>query len=313
MRVLVTGAAGFIGSHLCDRLLGDGHQVVGIDSFTDYYGYEVKQSNIAAASDHEQFSLVDGDIMDVELDGLLDGVQAVFHQAGQPGVRLSWADGFEAYTRRNILVTQRLLEASATAQDLERFVFASSSSVYGAAERYPTNERDLPAPMSPYGVTKLAAEHLCSLYQRNFGVPAVSLRYFTVYGPRQRPDMAIHRLIGSALTGSVFEMYGDGSQIRDFTYVGDVVEANLAAAAAAADAAVGQVFNVGGGSAATMHDVVAAVTEAVGRAPTVRFGDQALGDVVRTGADIAAAGERLGWKPQIALREGVALQAAASA
>lgn len=306
MRALITGTAGFIGSNLADRLLADGHEVVGVDCFTDYYDVALKRSNIVQALDHENFTLVEADLLIADLKELLHGVDVVFHQAGQPGVRLSWADGFETYTRLNVLATQRLLEA-AKEEPLQRFVFASSSSVYGAAERYPTNEGDVPAPMSPYGVTKLAAEHLCSLYNRNYGVPTVSLRYFTVYGPRQRPDMATHRLIRSALTGAEFTMFGDGSQIRDFTYVSDVVEANLAAATA--PAAVGGVFNIGGGSAATMHDVVAAVTDAVGRAPNITFGEKALGDVHQTGADITAAGELLGWKAQVDLRNGVARHA----
>jgi UDP-glucuronate 4-epimerase len=304
----VTGAAGFIGSNLSDRLLHDGHDVIGVDDFCGYYDQEIKRSNLAPANDHERFTLVEDDLLTTDLDRLLDGIDVVFHQAGQPGVRLSWADGFETYARLNILATQRLLEA-ATRHPLHRFVFASSSSVYGAAERYPTNERDLPAPMSPYGVTKLAAEHLCSLYHRNFDVPSVSLRYFTVYGPRQRPDMATHRLIESALTGSPFVMFGDGSQIRDFTYVGDVVDANIAASITSDG--VGQVFNIGGGSAATMHDVVTAVSVTVGTAPNIRFGDTALGDVLRTGADITAAREILGWEPSMDLASGVAHQVAA--
>jgi UDP-glucuronate 4-epimerase len=302
VRALVTGAAGFIGSNLSDRLLADGHDVVGVDSFTNYYDLAIKRSNIAAALDHNRYTLVDEDLLTADIGRLLDGIDVVFHQAGQPGVRLSWADGFETYTRLNILATQCLLEAAAR-HPLQRFVYASSSSLYGAAERYPTNEGDVPAPMSPYGVTKLAAEHLCSLYHRNFGVPTVSLRYFTVYGPRQRPDMATHRLIDSALTGSEFTMFGDGTQIRDFTYVGDVVDANIAASIK--PDATGRVFNVGGGSAATMHDVVAAVTESVGTAPNISFSETALGDVFRTGADITAAGTVLGWKPSVDLAEGV--------
>lgn len=302
MRALITGAAGFIGSNLVDRLLSDGHDVVGVDCFTDYYDSAIKRSNLDTALTHRRFTFVDENLLTCDLEALLDGIDVLFHQAGQPGVRLSWADGFETYVRLNVLATQRLLEAS-TRHPIKRFVFASSSSVYGAAERYPTTEREVPAPMSPYGVTKLAAEHLCSLYHRNFGVPTVSLRYFTVYGPRQRPDMATHRLIESALTGSEFVMFGDGSQIRDFTYVGDVVEANIAASTT--PDAVGRVFNIGGGSAATMHDVVAAATSAVGAAPNIRFADKAPGDVFRTGADITAARETLGWKPRVDLTLGV--------
>lgn len=306
MRALITGAAGFIGSNLVDRLLDDGHQVVGLDCFTDYYATELKHANIANALRHDTFTLVDEDLLQADLDQLLDGIDVVFHQAGQPGVRLSWAAGFDTYAQLNVLATQRLLEA-AQHKPLERFVFASSSSVYGTANRYPTAETDVPHPMSPYGVTKLAAEHLCSLYHENFGVPTVSLRYFTVYGPRQRPDMATHRLIDSARTGAPFTMFGDGSQIRDFTYVGDIVEANVAAATA--DGGTGGVFNIGGGSSATMHDVVEAVTAAVGTSPNITYGDKVPGDVFRTGADIAAAKSVLSWQPAVDLKSGIELHA----
>jgi UDP-glucuronate 4-epimerase len=305
MRALITGAAGFIGSNLADRLLADGHDVVGVDCFTDYYDSAIKRSNLDAALAHGRFAFVEEDLLTCDLDSLLDGVDVVFHHAGQPGVRLSWADGFETYLSLNVLVTQRLLEAT-TRLPIKRFIFASSSSLYGAADRYPTGEASVPRPMSPYGVTKLAAEHLCSLYHQNYGVPTVSLRYFTVYGPRQRPDMATHRLIDSALNGSEFVMFGDGSQIRDFTYVGDVVQANVCAATESA--AVGRVFNIGGGSAASMHDVVAAVTAAAGQPPHIRLGEAALGDVRQTGADITAAKEVLSWEPMVDLQTGIAHQ-----
>lgn len=309
MKALVTGAAGFIGSNLVDRLLTDGHDVVGVDCFTDYYDVTRKHTNLAGALGHEKFSLLEQDLLTCDLHLALDGIDVVFHQAGQPGVRLSWADGFETYTRLNILATQRLLEA-AKDSSIDRFVYASSSSVYGAAEHYPTSETDVPAPMSPYGVTKLAAEHLCSLYHQNYGVPTVSLRYFTVYGPRQRPDMAMHRLIDSAINGSEFTMFGDGSQIRDFTYVGDIVEANLCAATATD--AVGGVFNIGGGSSATMHDVIAAVRDAAGAPPNITLGAKALGDVFRTGARIDRANQTLDWTPTVSMPEGVALQVQAA-
>lgn len=309
MRALITGAAGFIGSNLADRLLADGHDVVGVDCFTPYYDRSIKRSNIESALASERFTVVEQDLLDCDLDDLLDGIDVVFHQAGQPGVRLSWAEGFETYVRLNVLATQHLLEAS-TRRPIKRFVYASSSSLYGAADRYPTSEKDLPQPISPYGVTKLAAEHLCSLYHRNYSVPTVSLRYFTVYGPRQRPDMATHRLIESALTGSEFVMFGDGSQIRDFTYVDDVVAANVAASVE--PDAVGHVFNIGGGSAASMHDVVKSVTESAGRAPNIRFGESALGDVHQTGADITAAQRVLGWTPRTDLQTGIAHHVAAA-
>jgi len=280
-----------------------------VDCFTDYYDIEIKHRNVEQSMDHDRFTLVHGDLLTHALDDLMDGIDVVFHQAGQPGVRLSWADGFETYTRLNILATQRLLEA-VTRFPIKRFVYASSSSLYGAAERYPTRETDVPRPMSPYGVTKLAGEHLCSLYHRNFGVPTVSLRYFTVYGPRQRPDMATHRLIQSALTGSEFVMFGDGSQIRDFTFVSDVIEANLAAMSV--PGAVGRVFNIGGGSAATMNDLVESVTKAAGCPPNIRLGEKALGDVHQTGADITAANRLLLWKPAVDLHAGIEKQVAAA-
>lgn len=307
MRALVTGAAGFIGSNLVDQLLAEGHDVVGVDCFTDYYDPVAKNANLEVARSHNRFELVQGDLTECDLERLLEGVDTVFHLAGQPGVRLSWADEFETYGARNILATQRLLEA-ARDKPLARFVYASSSSVYGAAQRYPTQETDVPAPMSPYGVTKLAAEHLCGLYHNNFGIPTVSLRYFTVYGPRQRPDMATYRLIKSALTGSEFVMFGDGSQIREFTYVGDVVAANIAAAA---EPAVGAIFNIGGGASANMHDVIEAVTEACGTSPNITFADPVPGDVHRTGANISLAREALGWEPAVGLAAGVAAQAEA--
>ena len=307
MRALVTGAAGFIGSNLCDRLLAEGYDVVGIDCFTDYYDQRIKRSNIAHATNNERFVLLEENLLSCDLGGLLGDIDVVFHQAGQPGVRLSWAAGFETYTQLNVLATQRLLEA-AKSSAIQRFVYASSSSLYGSAAHYPTSESDLPAPMSPYGVTKLAAEHLCSLYFRNYGVPTVSLRYFTVYGPRQRPDMATHRLIRSALDRSVFTMFGDGTQIRDFTFVADAVEANVAAATTP-DVA-GSIVNVVGGSAATMLDVVEGVTAAAGMAPNIVFSNSVAGDVFQTGADIAAAQEVLGWRPVTPLLEGIAAQVA---
>src|SRR3954447_5448772 len=218
MRALVTGAAGFIGSSLVDALLVRGDSVRGIDCFTPYYGRADKEANLAGALQHHEFELVEADLRTCAIEPLLEGVDVVFHQAAQAGVRLSWADGFADYDGHNILATQRLLEA-VKAAGVQRLVYASSSSVYGNAPAYPTNEDDLPRPHSPYGVTKLAAEHLCNLYAANWGVPTVSLRYFTVYGPRQRPDMAMHRLVESALNHTPFPLYGDGSQVRDFTFV----------------------------------------------------------------------------------------------
>src|SRR4051812_32930977 len=220
MRALVTGVAGFIGSTLAEALVGNGDVVVGVDCFTPYYDAAQKRANLQRLAATKQFTLAEADLRTAELPPLLDGVDVVYHQAGQPGVRLSWASGFAEYDSHNIIATQRLLEG-ARAAGVARVVYASSSSVYGNAPRYPTSEDDLPQPHSPYGVTKLAAEHLCNLYAANWGVHTVSLRYFTVYGPRQRPDMAMHRLIESALAGTPFPLYGDGSAVRDFTFVDD--------------------------------------------------------------------------------------------
>jgi UDP-glucuronate 4-epimerase len=305
MRALVTGAAGFIGSTLVDELLADGAEVRGVDVFTGYYDAEQKRCNLVAARDDARFTLVEADLRVAELAALLDGVDVVFHQAAQPGVRSSWADGFEEYVQQNVLATQRLLEA-AKAVDLQRFVYASSSSVYGQAARYPTVETDVPAPTSPYGVTKLAAEHLVTLYSRNFGIPGVSLRYFTVYGPRQRPDMAIHRLIQSARRGTPFPLYGDGAHIRDFTFVGDVVRANVLAGSR--PLSPGAVFNVAGGGSTSMSDLIALVGEQVGTPVPLDVQPGQPGDVLQTGGDITAIATALGWQPQISLSDGVKAQ-----
>ncbi|MCX7621723.1 MAG: NAD-dependent epimerase/dehydratase family protein [Acidimicrobiales bacterium] len=305
MHALVTGAAGFIGSHLADALLARGHTVRGVDCFTDYYDPAIKRANLVGASTNPAFTFVEDDLADADLASLLDGIDVVFHQAAQPGVRLSWQQGFARYERDNVIVTQRLLEACRDHR-LVRFVFASSSSVYGNAARYPTTETDLPRPFSPYGVTKLAAEHLCRAYAANFGVPTVSLRYFTVYGPRQRPDMAFHRLIEAGLGGPPFSLFGDGSQIRDFTYIDDVIEANLAAATAALEP--GEVINISGGGSAPLYQVIELAAELLGRPITLDRRDAQPGDVRETGGAIDRAMELLGWRPQVPLREGLRRQ-----
>lgn len=303
MRALVTGAAGFVGSHLVERLVDDGASVKALDCLTAYYDLEQKQSNV------DDLSAVGVDLLDVDLssDELaphLEDVDVVFHQAGQPGVRASW-DAFDSYVEHNVLATQRLLQA-AKSTGVRRLVYASSSSVYGDAERYPTLESDLPRPKSPYGVTKLAAEHLVGVYARNFGLPTVSLRYFTVFGPRQRPDMAMHRLIRSAITGEAFPLYGTGEQIRDFTYVGDVVEANLMAATADIDDE--SVFNIAGGGSVTLAEVIEIVERITGRQiPLDRQASQ-KGDVHRTGGSIERAEAVLGWKPEVTVPEGLERQ-----
>src|SRR6185437_13787703 len=257
MRALVTGAAGFVGSHLAEALLARGDTVVGVDCFTPYYDRAAKEANLAVARANGRYELVETDLRTCDIGALLSGVDAVFHQAAQAGVRLSWSDGFADYVGHNVLAPQRLLEAVQHAAPDARVVYASSSSVYGNQERYPTVETDLPKPFSPYGVTKLAAEHLCGLYTENWGVHTVSLRYFTVFGPRQRPDMSIHRLCQAAVDGSAIPRYGDGTQIREFTYVSDIVAGNLAAAER--DVAPGTYLNLAGGAEITLNDLIALV------------------------------------------------------
>lgn len=307
MKALVTGAAGFIGSTLVERLLDAGDEVVGVDCFTDYYDPAVKRTNIERASESDAFVMLDLDLRTADLEAVLQNVDVVFHQAGQPGVRLSWNLGFKMYDTCNVQATQRLLEA-ARRTGVKRVVYASSSSVYGNAARYPVTEDMLPAPHSPYGVTKLAAEHLCGLYAANYDLSVVSLRYFTVYGPRQRPDMAIHRLIEAALDDQPFPLYGDGSHVRDFTFVDDVVDANVRAGRA--DVAPGSVVNVCAGGSIKMTQLIDAVGVAVGREVRIDPLPEQPGDVRRTGGDSSKAAELFGWKPSISLEDGVCMQTA---
>lgn len=305
MKALVTGVAGFVGSHLAERLLSEGHQVVGVDCLTDYYSEELKVANLAevrrAGGD---FTFVEEDLRRTDLESLLKSTTHVFHQAGQPGVRLSWGRDFAAYIEANIDATQRLLEAARESKTLERLVYASSSSVYGDAEAFPTTELDRPMPRSPYGVTKLAAEHLCVLYARNFGLPTVSLRYFTVYGPRQRPDMAFTRFLTAAATGAPITIYGDGEQIRDFTFVADIVEANLRAASTVG-IQPGSVFNIAGGSSVTVNDVLARIEQMAGSALDVRYIEAVDGDVRRTGGATEAFSTATGWRPKVDIDAGL--------
>ena len=307
MQALVTGAAGFIGSTLVDELLAAGHRVRGVDCFVPFYPEVDKRRNLVRALGDPAFELVEADLRNAEIAALIDGIDTVYHLAAQAGVRSSWAEGFEDYLSLNVFATQRLLEACRD-QDVARVVYASSSSVYGQAARYPTDEDDRPRPHSPYGVTKLAGEHLCNLYAANHGVATVSLRYFTVYGPRQRPDMALHRLIESGLAGTAFPLYGDGAQLREFTYVGDVVRATLAAATA--DVAPGSVINVAGGSETRLTDLIDLVGETIGAPVVLDRRPPAAGDVARTGGATERARALLGWSPAVPLAEGVAAQVA---
>ena len=292
MRYVVTGAAGFIGSHLAETLQAAGHDVVGVDCFTDYYDPAEKEENARG------LELVRIDLTEADLD--LDGVDGVFHLAAQPGVR-SFGDVFPVYVRRNLLATQRVFEVCARAR--VRAVFASSSSVYGEAETYPTPETTEPRPISPYGITKLGCEHLARAYAAAFGLDAVALRYFTVYGPRQRPDMFVRRVCDALVEGRTFEIYGTGEQSRSFTYVADAVEATMRAMESAEP---GAVFNVGGGEEATMLEAIALLERLAGRTLDVRRVERAKGDVSRTSADVSRIATALAWRPQTSLADGLA-------
>ena len=301
MNALVTGAAGFIGSHLAEHLLENGARVTGIDCFTDYYARSIKEAHVSTLRTRSGFQLVESRIEDADLARLLDGTTHVFHLAAQAGVRRSWGRDFRIYTACNVDATQVLLEACAGVS-LERFVYASSSAVYGDNVELPMRETARPQPVSPYGVTKLAAEHLCQLYHLNHGVPAVSLRYFTVYGPRQRPDMAFHRFIKAALSGAPIALYGDGEQTRDFTFVAD---ASAATAAAAVRGVPGHIYNIGGGSRVSVNRVLDMVTQCTGRKLNIRRQAPEKGDMRDTYADTSLAQSDLGFRPTVSLEEGI--------
>ena len=307
MKVLLTGCAGFIGSHTAEALVAAGHSVRGVDSFTDYYDPARKRANVSGLIGHPSFELVETDLATADADALLDDIDAVAHLAGQPGVRASWDTGFAVYVERNVQATQRLLEAARRA-GTGRFVYASSSSVYGDAESFPTPEDVVPRPVSPYGVTRLAGEHLATLYGTNFGLPTVSLRYFTVYGPRQRPDMATWRMVDAALHGTPFPLFGDGTASRSFTYVADVAAANLTALEA--DATPGTVVNLSGAETVDVNALLQLVGDAAGTEVPVERRDAEPGDARRTGGDTARALEVLGWTASTPLAEGVAAQVA---
>ncbi|MEQ1831853.1 MAG: NAD-dependent epimerase/dehydratase family protein [Candidatus Eisenbacteria bacterium] len=301
---LVTGAAGFIGSHLTERLLADGVRVSGVDAFTSYYDPALKRRNIEPALRHPSFTLFDLDLGTGDLAALPD-VDVVFHQAAQPGVQASWGREFAAYAQQNVIASQRLLERYKGVK-LERFVYASSSSVYGDAESYPTPETLLPRPFSPYGVTKLAGEHLTLLYGRNFGLPVTALRYFTVYGPRQRPDMAFHRFCRAMLAGEPITVYGDGRQSRDFTFISDAIEANVRAWR---NAAPQSVYNIGGGSQVEVVEAIAMLESSLGVKAQVKFVPRPPGDPDRTRADASRLAADLGYRTTVGIADGLAAEA----
>jgi len=301
-RVLVTGCAGFIGSHLTDSLLDDGHDVLGVDCYNDNYEAALKHANLAHTHGRDGFRLVVADLARADLAALLHDRDAVFHLAAEPGVRPSWGRRFDRYVHNNVVATQRLLEATASCPE-RRFVYASSSSVYGDAAGLPTREDTLPHPLSPYGVTKLAAEQLCSLYHAEHGVETVALRFFSVYGPRQRPDMAFRRFCHAALEGGPIRLFGDGRQTRDFTFVADVVAATRAAAEA--PGAAGGVYNIGGGARVSLNRSLEVLAAVAGRPLDVRRQERETGDVRHTGADITRARADLRFAPATDLEAGL--------
>jgi nucleoside-diphosphate-sugar epimerase len=301
MKALITGVAGFIGSHLAAKLLADGATVTGIDCFTDYYPRPVKEANLAVNASSPGFRFVEARLQDADLGALLEGATHVFHLAAQAGVRKSWGRDFQLYTSHNVDATQRLLEAC-VGRPLEKLVYASSSSVYGDDAEIPMRESQLPRPLSPYGVTKLAAEHLCHLYAANHGVPATSVRYFTVYGPRQRPDMAFNKFLRAAITGEPIAMYGDGLQTRDFTFVADAVAATIAAGVRGVP---GRAYNIGGGSRVSLNDVLTLIERIVGKPLAIDRGPAQKGDMRDTYADTSLARADLGFAPTVSLSEGL--------
>ena len=305
MRCVVTGAAGFVGSHLCEFLLAQGNEVVGVDCFTDYYDPRLKEEHLAGPLASDRFVLHRVNLLEAPLEELFAGADVVFHLAAQPGVRPSWGAAFRTYVVHNVLATHAVLEAARRVGP-RKLVYASSSSVYGDAEAYPTAETLRPRPVSPYGVTKLAGEHLCEVYRTTFDVPSVSLRLFTVYGPRQRPDMAFSRLVAAGVHGTVFDLYGDGTQTRDFTYVGDVVRAMWSAARSDFTG----VANIGGGARTSMNEVLE-ILGRLGAPPVVRRLPAQPGDVRDTAADTRRAFLAFGYLPQVDLAEGLAQMLAA--
>ena len=304
MKALVTGAAGFIGSHLADRLVADGATVVGLDSFADFYPRAIKERNLARLRSSAAFSLVESTLAEADLPALLDGVTHVFHLAAQAGVRQSWGQHFHVYTVNNVEATQLLLEAC-VGRPIERLVYASSSSVYGDSVPLPMREDARRQPVSPYGVTKLAAEQLCSLYHVSYGVPAVALRFFTVYGPRQRPDMGFSRFLRAVASDEAVRQFGDGRQTRDFTFVADAVDATVAAAECGRP---GDVYNIGGGSRIELMTVFELIRRLTGRRMRVERVDPQRGDMRNTYADTTRAKMDLGFAPTTTLEDGLRAQ-----
>lgn len=304
MKVIVTGAAGFIGSHLTEACLARGWDVVAIDSLTTYYSPRIKVRNANHFEDHPRCTYHEQDILELDLPSLLAGVDIVFHLAAQAGVRASWGQSFDVYTQLNVTVLQRLLEATRGNDVLHRFVFVSSSSVYGDAESLPTPENQILRPLSPYGATKALGEHLCHLYFRNYAIPVVMLRYFSVYGPRQRPDMAFHRAISAGLREEPFRLFGDGLQTRDFTFVSDAVDGTIAAGL---DGVPGEPYNIGGGSRISMQECLNLIRAEIPQLAIVRDTQQ-LGDARNTAADVSKARADFSYSPKWNVYHGLSEQ-----
>jgi len=301
MICIVTGAAGFIGSHLCEKLLDIGHSVIGIDSFTDFYPKYIKEQNIRPLLKKDKFEFIAKDIHKYDLSKLMKKAGCVFHLAAQAGVRTSWGQNFSIYTKNNIEATQKLLEAAKDVT-LEKFIYASSSSVYGFCPELPMVETSPCFPYSPYGVTKLAAENLCNLYFRNYEVPCVSLRFFTVYGPGQRPDMAFHKFFKAIIDNKPISIYGDGKQTRDFTYIDDIIEANVASLTMGKP---GEIYNLGGGNRKKLEDILPILEKVTQKKIKITWEGRQLGDVPHTFANIEKARKELNFQPKTKVDDGL--------
>lgn len=301
MRYLVTGVAGFIGSSLAEELIKEENEVIGIDCFTDYYSKEIKEKNLEGLMGNPSFKFIEGNLLNINLEEIIKNIDYIFHEAAQPGVRTSWGENFKVYVDNNILATQKILEVLKN-KKIKKFIFASSSSIYGDAEEFPIKESTLPKPVSPYGVTKLAAENLCYLYWKNYGIPIVSLRYFTVYGPRQRPDMAFHKFIKAILKDEKIVIYGEGEQTRDFTFIDDIVNASILAMKSNV---VGEVFNIGGGTRITVKKVIEILQRIISKKAKIRFIEEQKGDVRHTFADISKVSKILSYYPEVKIEEGL--------
>lgn len=301
MNCFVTGAAGFIGSHLCRRLLKEGYTVVGVDSFTDYYPRWIKEQNVKSLKKEKNFQFMEEDLNELDLKNTLGKIDCVFHLAAQAGVRMSWGENFSVYSKNNIEATQKLLEASRDSR-LTKFIYASSSSVYGRCPDLPMKETSPLFPFSPYGVTKLAAEHLCYLYHTNYGTPTVSLRFFTVYGPGQRPDMAFHKFFKCISEDKNISIYGDGNQTRDFTYIDDIIEANHASIE---KGKAGEIYNIGGGNRNKLNDIIPLLEEICRKKTKLSYQEEHKGDVLHTYASIEKARADIDYSPQTRLQDGL--------